>query len=68
MAAEDYFDVWGDPDEFNESGVACRRCGAVYLEWRNREGRWRLYDDFGKLHQCRQNSALDDFEDLGEKV
>lgn len=64
MAAEDYFDPYGEDDE-QPSLVECKRCGKGGLQWEDDNGRWVLLEHNGKVHQCNlQRVAACDFEAL----
>jgi hypothetical protein len=63
MAAEDYFDPYGDDENEQPSIVACKRCGKDGLHWENDDGQWNLYEGQYRLHKCNmQKAAADDFE------
>ena len=32
----------------------CKYCKQKYLHWKNSNGEWRLYDDAGRLHTCKE--------------
>ena len=67
MAAEDYFDPYGSPDdeEGNERSVECNRCGKSCLHWEQTENGWALYTENGKRHKCDPHRAARyDFKDL----
>lgn len=71
MAAEDYFDPYGEPDDY-EDGITCRYCGVDELRWewgwaRGKGGRWCLMEGDGTLHCCAHGAlapaTADEFPD-----
>lgn len=56
MAAEDYFDPYGEPDE-DEGSITCKYCGAQDLHWEegfttSRGLRWVLIEENDSIHCC----------------
>jgi hypothetical protein len=59
--SHDYFDPYDIDDEH---GATCNRCGESGLEWFDTGVRWRLIDEDGNFHVCKNDAAIDDFEVL----
>lgn len=59
----DLYDEYPD-DRDDDEGVTCKHCGKEGLEWLHTGKRWRLIDDEGNFHVCRNDDAIDDFEVL----
>jgi hypothetical protein len=70
-AYDDYCDsmddyAFGFPSyEENRDNRRCRYCEEGDLHWEETNNGWRLFDDEGDMHDCRQQPAsIDDFEDV----
>ena len=63
MSIEDYFDIYGEPDDLEEP-VTCWKCGRCDLAWNLIDGRWRLLTPSGRIHACGKINAAKEFEDL----
>jgi hypothetical protein len=62
MATEDYFDVYDEPDDWDEEKEArCKFCGERDLWWRMTKNGWRLCTDDEQIHSCPAASA-DEFD------
>lgn len=66
-----YFDdnedriVYGRPPRFYKvKDVTCKHCKESGLEWVDTGVRWRLVGPDGRFHECKNDSAADDFEVL----
>ncbi len=50
------FNVYEDEREDDDGPArfwkACRCCGAGLLHWENLDGKWRLFDESRRLHEC----------------
>lgn len=56
MAAEDYYDLFYEPFDYEDGGVTCKYCKCDQLEWRQINGNWKLFDpETEQLHECRSN-------------
>lgn len=66
MAIEDYFDPYYD--EY-DAVVSCKFCGKTPLYWVPApNGAWRLVDEDGAAHNCRNRAAkASEFEDLSKE-
>lgn len=68
MAAEDYFDPYGDDEDDQPSIVECKRCGKGGLQWEHDGDGWVLIDAKGKVHKCDEKhlhrAVSADFEDV----
>lgn len=56
MSVEDYFDIYGEPDDGDEPDTlkTCKRCGIGMLHWEEEDiGRYRLYTVRNMLHVCK---------------
>lgn len=60
----EFYDKCFDPDDDDDEGITCTRCGEEGLEWVNTGVRWRLVDADGGFHVCENDTAIDDFEVL----
>lgn len=61
MAAEDYFDPYGEPDDdaWTEEGrhETCNRCGGdIFLAIDPEDGKWKPYESetSNNLHRCKK--------------
>lgn len=45
------FHIDVDVDEF-ENELVCNRCGEDGLHWEHRQGKWKLFDEYGREHEC----------------
>lgn len=60
MLMWDERDLEGDEDEpLAPAPVTCRCCGRKGLEWNQRSGKWRLYDQRG-IHVCPVNPLIEE--------
>lgn len=60
MAAEDWIDCYGPPDEYFEPRlVTCRICGVGNLVWEisARTGKYYLATQAGNKHQCKRKNV-----------
>jgi hypothetical protein len=51
--AEDYFDFLDLPDDEPSDEIICRYCDQGYLTWGETIDGWRLFDEHGRQHRCR---------------
>ncbi len=57
MAAEDYFDPYGGPEDDEESDIRCKYCHERYLYWEEARGernqkKFVLMNEDGSIHNC----------------
>jgi hypothetical protein len=38
---------------------SCRCCGKINLHWQQYDGKWRLFESNGCLHNCKSNPLKD---------
>lgn len=63
MSAEDWMPDYFD--SYDEEDAYCKFCDCDGLHWEETATGWRLFDDEGSLHDCRNEPAgADEFEDL----
>ena len=65
--------VWTEDNDFLDTGdwydepaieVECRYCGKGGLHWEEDDGKFRLAEKSGYLHECHRVAHVNDFENL----
>jgi hypothetical protein len=51
------------PSDDDEEGISCELCGTKGLHWTNFKGKWYLFDENSKRHQCKRD-AIDVFKEV----
>ena len=54
---------FGDTDSGGRN-TECKRCGKAGLTWEDDNGKWRLLERNGKIHDCHKAVSSDEFEKL----
>lgn len=64
LGARGEFDPGDEDYDEEDNGATCKRCGVAGLEWFHTGVRYRLMEENGKFHECKQIDCSDDFDVL----
>jgi len=58
LTLDQFYDPWQGDDEWEpmptKRSVRCKYCHCVGLQWKHTDKGWRLIDDNGILHTCKE--------------